>query len=73
MKDRVDKKEIEIKYCPTPLMLADYFTKPLQGNVFRRFRDVIMVYKHINDLSLDPSFLLKERVEKYNDIVIKKD
>ena len=53
-------------------MLADYFTKPLQGNVFRRFRDVIMGYKHINDLLLDPGFLLKERVEKLNNIVIKK-
>jgi len=34
---------------------------------------VIMGYKHINDLLLDPSFLLKERVEKYNNIVTKKD
>ena len=73
VKDRVDKEEVEIKYCPKTLMLADYFTKPLQGNVFRRFRDVIMGYKYISDLLLDPSFLLKERVEKYNNIVIKKD
>jgi len=73
VKDRVDKKEVEIKYCPTTLMFADYFTKSLQGNVFRRFRDVIMAYKHINDLLLDLSFLLKERVEKFNNIVIKKD
>ena len=72
VKDRVDKKEVRIEYCPTTLMLADYFTKPLQGNLFRRFRDVIMGYKHINDLLLDPGFLLKERVEKLNNIVIKK-
>ena len=72
VKDRVDKKEVEIKYCPTTLMLADYFTKPLQGNVFRRFRSVIMGYTHINDLLLDPDFLLKERVEKTKNIVIKK-
>ena len=50
VKDRVDKKEVEIKYCPTILMLADYFTKLLEGNVFQRFRDVIMRYKHTNDL-----------------------
>ena len=31
-----------------------------------------MGYKHINDLLLDPGFLLKERVEKLNNIVIKK-
>ena len=29
VKDRVDKKEIVIKYCNTELMLADFFTKPL--------------------------------------------
>ena len=53
-------------------MLADYFTKPLQGNVFRRFRAVIMGYVHINDLLLDPNLKLKERVEKLNNIVIRK-
>jgi len=25
VKDRVDKEEVEIKYCPTTLMLADYY------------------------------------------------
>ena len=28
-KDRVDKKEISVKYCPTTKMLADFFTKPI--------------------------------------------
>ena len=53
-------------------MLADYFTKPLQGNVFRRFRDVIMGKTHINDLLLDPDFKIKERVKKVSKVVIKK-
>ena len=53
-------------------MLADYFTKPLQGNVFRRFRDVIMGKTHINDLLLDPDFKIKERVEKVSKVAIKK-
>ena len=26
VKDRVDKREIEIRYCPTTKMVADYFT-----------------------------------------------
>ena len=51
-------------------MLADYFTKPLQGKLFRRFREVIMGYIHINDLLLDPTFPLKERVENRDKIVI---
>ena len=28
VKDQVDKKEVEIKYCPITLMLVNYFTKP---------------------------------------------
>jgi hypothetical protein len=40
--DRVKSKEIRIEYCPTGIMLADYFTKPLQGLIFRQLRDMIM-------------------------------
>jgi hypothetical protein len=40
--DRVAKGEVIIKYCPTKEMLADFFTKPLQGSPFRKFRDTIM-------------------------------
>ena len=28
--DRVNKKEANIQYCPIHIMLADFFTKPLQ-------------------------------------------
>ena len=35
-------KEIEIKWCPTKEMVADFMTKPLQGSHFRRLRDLIM-------------------------------
>ena len=71
VKNRIDDKEVEIEYCPTTLMLGDYFTKPLQGNLFRRFRSVIMGHTHINDLLGDEDFPLKERVEKMHNIVIK--
>jgi hypothetical protein len=30
------------KYCPTLDMIADYFTKPLQGSLFRKLRDLFM-------------------------------
>ena len=36
------KDEVHVQYCPTHNMLADYFTKPLQGATFRKFRDAIM-------------------------------
>ena len=31
-------------------MIADFFTKPLQGTLFRKLRDVVMGYKHIDSL-----------------------
>ena len=35
-------KEIKIEWCPTKEIVADFMTKPLQGNHFRRLRDLIM-------------------------------
>jgi hypothetical protein len=40
--DRVKRKEVSVEYCPTGEMNADFFTKPLQGVLFRKFRDRIM-------------------------------
>ena len=40
--NRVDKKEVQIEYCPTYIMLADYYTKALQGKLFTQLRDTIM-------------------------------
>jgi hypothetical protein len=40
--DRVKSKEIRIEYCPTGIMVADYFTKALQGMIFKQLRDMIM-------------------------------
>ena len=42
VKDRVYKKKVSIVYCPTGIMLADYFTKPLNGDMIRLYRGVIM-------------------------------
>ena len=63
VKDRIDKKEIKVEYCPTEQMLADFFTKPLQGGLFRKFRDVIMGRKPITDLYSFDNLQIKERVE----------
>ena len=40
--DRVSNEEVSIKWCPTGDMIGDYATKPLQGSLFRKFRDQIM-------------------------------
>ena len=40
--DRANCGEIKIKHCPTAEMVGDYFTKPLQGGLFNKFRDRIL-------------------------------
>ena len=45
-------------------MLADFFTKPLQGHLFRRFRDVILGHCHVDTLRNDFIFPPEERVGK---------
>jgi hypothetical protein len=46
-------------------MIADFFTKPLQGNLFRKFRDVVLGYKHITSLyDSSEQTLVQERVGK---------
>ena len=42
IKDRIDSGEVEIKYMPTKLMIADILTKPLQGELFRALRAMLL-------------------------------
>ena len=50
VKDRVDKKEVKIEYCPSLNMLADFFTKPLQGQLFLKFKQVLMGHEPLTTL-----------------------
>jgi hypothetical protein len=38
IKDQIRSGERNLKHCPATEMLADHFTKPLQGTMFRKFR-----------------------------------
>ena len=40
--DRIAKGDVKVEWCPTEDMTGDFWTKPLQGALFRRFRDLIM-------------------------------
>ena len=40
--DWIKQKEISVEYCPTGAMIVDYFTKPLQSSMFRKFRNMIV-------------------------------
>jgi hypothetical protein len=50
IKDRIASKEINLQHCPTATMIVDYFTKPLQGALFTKFRDLIMGVTHFSTL-----------------------
>jgi hypothetical protein len=45
-------------------MLADFFTKPLQGSLFRIFRDIILGTNRIISIDSIPDLLVEERVGK---------
>jgi len=40
--DRITAGKISLEYCPTSKMIADFYTKPLQGNMFTKYRDLIL-------------------------------
>ena len=40
--NQVLQDKVLIQHCPTLTMHADFFTKPLQGMLFYRLRDLIM-------------------------------
>ena len=42
VKDQIEKKLLRTEFCPTDEMLADFFTKPLQGTLFYKLRDAVM-------------------------------
>ena len=54
VKERVDKVELKIKYCPTQILLKYDFTKLLKGKAFKILRYVIMGYRQISPLELIP-------------------
>ena len=55
------KGEIDLEYCSTEKMIADFLTKPLQGKLFQKFWEVIMGWRPISDLG-DPG--IKEVIIK---------
>jgi hypothetical protein len=54
IKDIIEQENMELLHCPTERMIADFYTKPIQGALFKCLRDIIMGIS---------SFLLEEHVE----------
>ena len=64
IKDKVDKGEVKVEYLPTHLMVADFFTKPLVGSLFRTLREYIMGWKPMSELTVQmKDTQIKEDVE----------
>ena len=40
--DQIKKGNLEVEYCPTADMVADFWTKPLQGRQFQKLKRPIM-------------------------------
>jgi hypothetical protein len=68
--DRIARKELRVEYCPTGDMVADFFTKPLQGSLFRKLRKIILNLP--DDIELDNVTVSQECVgdmRSYADVV----
>ena len=61
----MDKEDFSIEYCNTSAMLADFFTEPFRGSLFRLLREVIMVLLHVDILQDYVPPPNKERVENH--------
>ena len=50
--DQVKNGNVVIEYCPTENMVADFYTKPLQGKLFYKFRDQILGLAPMDDIHI---------------------
>ena len=48
--DSIQMGEVRTEWCLTTKMIADFMTKPLQGAVFAKFRDIIMGKVQMSDI-----------------------
>ena len=65
----MDKNEVKVEYCPTDLMLADFYTKSIVGRKFQEFREYLMGWRPIQEL-LDSINISKENVTSKEGVAI---
>ena len=68
MKDRIENGEVSVSYFPTLSMLADFYTKAVQGGLFTKIRNVLMGYESIDTLLKPTVSAFEERVGKDKEI-----
>ena len=52
--NHIARDRVQVSYCPTGDMLADYFSKPLQGSLFRKFRNLILNINPTDEFKVRP-------------------
>ena len=60
-------------WCPTDAMTGDFWTKPLQGALFRKFRDLVMGVVPQPDLRMSEAMHVKEGAHKVKKKPLKKE
>ena len=48
--DRIKDGKIIVEHCPTKEMIADFMSKPVQGSLYKTFRNVLMGWTHISEV-----------------------
>jgi hypothetical protein len=62
--DCQERGHVTLQYCPTDEMIGDFFTKPLGGAKFRRFRNIIMNCSVDEDGPVDVDGIMSEHYRK---------
>jgi hypothetical protein len=62
IKDRLESEGIKVVHCPTEQMVADFFTKPLQGQLFHFLKSIVMGHEPISMLTSKFMSETQERV-----------
>jgi hypothetical protein len=76
IKDVLKRENITLEHCPTEDMIADFYTKPLQGSLFRKMRNYIMgISDSLNEERVENSEdnLNRSLVELGNEMGLKED
>ena len=64
----VQNKTFSIEHCPTKDMLADFFTKPLQGGLFMKLCNIIKGAEYDGDQYAQRSVLSEDANEEGNEV-----
>ena len=68
--DLLEKQEFEVEHCPTEDMQADFLTKPLQGDTFKKmFKWLILSFNGLKENMEIPS-LAKSRPREERSMII---